>query len=284
MTESSSYRDLDRPPLRESALGRAVTRPPSLWRELRVLEEVGSTNAVVAAEAKAGAAEGLVVAAELQTAGRGRLDRVWTTPPRSAVLVSMLLRPAPVPPIRWGWLPLLAGVALAQSLDQLAGLPSTAQVALKWPNDLLIDGRKAAGVLAEVVAGVNGGAVVVGVGLNVTTRAEELPALDATSLSEAGAGDTDRDTLLRGLLRAMASWYDAWRRVGGDPRLCGLDTAYRESCDTLGAPVRVTMPSGELLEGTTCDIDPDGRLMVETGSTTRFVSAGDVQHVHTTAQ
>src|SRR5262245_33528909 len=138
---ASPYADLSRPPLQAAPLRRALVG--RLWTDVRVVTETGSTNADLVAAARTGAAEGLVLVAESQTAGRGRFDRVWQAPPRSSLTLSVLLRPS-VSPARLGWLPLLTGVALAESVGRIA----VVDAALKWPNDLLLDGRrKVAGIL-----------------------------------------------------------------------------------------------------------------------------------------
>src|ERR1039458_8162031 len=156
-----------RPPLDAAALNARLVRPGGLWREIRVTGETGSTNADLLAEARAGAAEGLVLVAETQTAGRGRLDRSWSSPPRAALTVSVLLRPVAVPPAARAWLPLLTGIAVAAALRARAGVTA----GLKWPNDVLVADRKIAGILAEA----HGDAIVAGVGLNVTLTGAELP-------------------------------------------------------------------------------------------------------------
>ena len=129
----SPYADLSRPPLRASALSRALVAPGGVWSEVRVVAETGSTNADLAALARDGAPEGLVLVAERQTAGRGRLGRTWTAPARAGLTVSVLLRPS-VPVARLGWLPLLAGLALAESVGRVAMVDAV----VKWPNDLLV--------------------------------------------------------------------------------------------------------------------------------------------------
>ncbi|MEU7902687.1 biotin--[acetyl-CoA-carboxylase] ligase [Actinoplanes sp. NPDC049118] len=284
---SSPYADLDRPPLTERALQRALIVPGGLWRQVEVRAETGSTNADAAAAARDGAGEGLVVVAEQQVAGRGRRDRQWVSPPRAGLTLSLLLRPgaadegrgwAPAPQHTWGWLPLLAGVALLETVQRLAELDAS----LKWPNDLLIrtgtGDAKAAGILAEV----SGDAVVVGIGLNVTTRPEELPGttgLPATSLRAAGAKATDRDPLLRSLLRGVAQWYGGWREADGDAEMCGLLAAYQRGCSTIGRNVRVLLPQGRELTGTATTVDGYGQLGVRTADGERRVSAGDVLHV-----
>ena len=271
----SPYSDLQRPPLSARSLERALLVPGGLWRRLALKEETGSTNADVADAARAGAAEGLIVVAEQQVAGRGRRDRVWVSPARAGLTVSVLLRPGDVPQRHWAWLPLLAGVALRDAVQRIAEVDA----ALKWPNDLLVGDGKAAGILAEVT----GDAVVLGIGLNVTTRADELPpttGLPATSLLLAGARSTDRDPLLRALLRGLAQWYAGWREAGGDAEMCGLLGAYRRGCATLGRQVRVQLPGGEELAGEATTVDPDGQMVIRTADgTTHRISAGDVVHV-----
>ncbi|SCE74256.1 biotin--[acetyl-CoA-carboxylase] ligase [Micromonospora mirobrigensis] len=287
----SPYTDLDRPPLSAARLARALTGPHGPWRRLELRAETGSTNADVVDAARAGEPEGLVLVAERQTAGRGRRGRVWQSPPRAGIATSVLLRPgeadpergwSPIAPAAYGWLPLLAGVAVAEAVALLAELDA----GLKWPNDLLIDGAKCAGVLAEAVPG-NGPtqppAIVVGIGLNVTLRADELPenptGLPATSLLLAGATATDRDPLLRALLRALADWYARWRSAGGDAVACGLRDAYLAACATVGREVRVLLPDGAEFRGTATGVDADGQLIVRGPDGERRLAAGDVLHL-----
>ena len=273
---SSPWSDLDRPPLRGAALERAVLRPGGLWTSLRVVAETGSTNSDLAAEAARGAAAGAVLVAEEQTAGRGRLERRWSAPARSGIFLSMLLRPDGVSKQRWGWLPLLVGVAAASAISQVAGV----EVRLKWPNDLLVevDGgeRKLGGILAELA----GDAVVVGIGLNVSLREDELPVPGAGSLVLAGAAVTDREILLRALLRSFDELYADWAGAAGDPEASGLRAAYAAQCATLGRSVRVELPGGRELLGEAVAVDGDGRLVVRDGAgEERAVGAGDVLHV-----
>ncbi|HKE52633.1 MAG TPA: biotin--[acetyl-CoA-carboxylase] ligase [Actinomycetes bacterium] len=276
---TSPYRDLDRPPLREADLRRALLAPPGavepgLWRDIRVVDSTASTNADLLAAAQAGGPEGTVLVAEEQTAGRGRLDRGWVAPARSGLTFSALLRPNRVPPARRGWLPLLAGVAAAEALSALA---TEVLVRLKWPNDVLAGPaeRKMGGILVELV----GDAAVVGVGLNVTLRTDELPAPTATSLAIEGA-QVDRDSLLRAVLRRLAGRYESWIEGAGDPEPSGLRTAYVELCGTLGRPVRVVRAAQPDLLGTATGIDAFGQLVVDTADHgPHTVGAGDVIHV-----
>lgn len=301
MVPTSPYADLTRPPLSRTALGRALVVPGGLWTEVRVVAETGSTNADVMMAAQAGAPEGLVVIAERQVAGRGRLDRRWLAPAQAALTFSVLLRPTAG---RVSWLPLLAGVAMADAVGRLAEV----EVALKWPNDLLVrlpagGWGKVAGLLAEAgtgaeprtgaeartAAGARAGAgtdvVVIGIGLNVTQRADELPPpLDATafpptSLALVGAALTDRSPLLKGCLRALAERYQAYQDADGDPVGSGLADAYRERCATIGQEVTVSLPGGTVLRGRASEVDGDGRLLVVGAHGTRALAAGDVHHV-----
>ena len=271
MTDRSPFADLDRPPLREADLRRALVVPGGLWSELTVVRETGSTNADLAERARQGAPEGLIEIAEQQTAGRGRLARQWQSPPRAGVALSVLLRPT-VPAARLGWLPLLAGVALAETVRKV----STVDALLKWPNDLLLGDRKCAGILAEAV----GTAVVVGIGLNTTLREDELPRPDATSLQLAGAEVHDRDPLVRQLLRSLAQRYQSWVDLDGDPDGSGLRESYLFHCGTLGRRITVELPDGAVLRGVAAGVDTDGRLLVtEDDGRQRAVAAGDVVHV-----
>ncbi|GAB1643085.1 biotin--[acetyl-CoA-carboxylase] ligase [Krasilnikovia sp. MM14-A1259] len=285
---ASPYADLERPPLVARSLERGLLTPGGFWRRLDLRDETDSTNADVAAAARAGEPEGLIVVAEQQLAGRGRRGRDWVSPPRAGLTVSVLLRPgasvpargwSPVPPRAYGWLTLLAAEALRATVEKLAGLDAV----VKWPNDLLVrtsaGEAKCAGILAEIVDD----AVVLGIGLNVTTRPGELPdtptGLPATSLQAAGAEMTDRDPLLRSLLRGLAQWYEGWRDTDGDAEMCGLLAAYRNGCATVGRPVRVLLPAGDEIAGQVVTVDPDGQLVIRTADAERRVSAGDVVHV-----
>ncbi|KOU59154.1 biotin--acetyl-CoA-carboxylase ligase [Streptomyces sp. MMG1533] len=277
-SDDSRWSDLDRPPLNGASLRRALVRDGALWSGVEVVQHTGSTNAdLVALAAQGKAAEGAVLVAEEQSAGRGRLDRRWTAPARSGLFFSVLLKPGDIPVARWGWLPLLTGVAVATGLSRVAGVDT----ALKWPNDLLVtvDGeeRKAGGILAER-AGDDG--VVVGIGINVTLRADELPVPQAGSLALAGAVNTDRDPLLRGVLRSLEDWYGRWRAAGGDPAASGLQETYAAGCATLGRMVRAELPGGRSVVGEAVAVDGDGRLVLATADGVQEpVGAGDVVHL-----
>lgn len=264
----------DRSPLRQDALRRDLVAPAGPYAALDVVATVASTNTELAAAARQGAPDRSVLVAEHQTAGRGRVARHWVAPARSGLELSVLLRLTEVPQVRWGWVPLLAGVVLCRTVSTLGTLPAV----LKWPNDLLLGTgrRKVAGILAEVVSGP---AVVVGIGLNVTLRADELPVPSATSLAIERAACTDRDLLLRALLRSLDSELRVWCDHHGDPIATGLWDAYRRHCATLSEQVRVELAGHPTLTGTAVDVDTEGRLVVLSDGQRVALSAGDVTHV-----
>jgi BirA family biotin operon repressor/biotin-[acetyl-CoA-carboxylase] ligase len=252
-----------------------------LWREIRVVAETGSTNADLVAAARAGEPEGLVLVAEAQRAARGRLGRRWESPPGAGLTFSVLLRPAGVPPSSLGWLPLLAGVAVAVGVAAASGV----QARLKWPNDVLVGERKLAGILAEGW----GGAIVIGAGINVTQQRGDLPTETATSLLLEGGpvGEpTFRERLLAQVLAAFSHWYLAWRDQPspGDAQACGLRAEYLRRSATVHHDVSVLLPGERLLTGQATDVDLAGSLELLTIGGPVKVSAGDVVHVRPVAE
>jgi BirA family transcriptional regulator, biotin operon repressor / biotin---[acetyl-CoA-carboxylase] ligase len=249
-----------------------------LWREVRTVGETGSTNADLLAAARAGEPEGLVLVARSQTAGRGRLGRQWQSPPGTALTFSVLLRPAEVPPPALGWLPLLTGVAVTSAVTGVSAVPTR----LKWPNDVLAGRAKLGGILAEAWDS----AVVIGTGLNVSQRRDQLPAT-ATSLSiAAGTGQpVSRQQLLEAVLASLARWYLAWRDQPspGDADACGLRAEYLRRCATVGQEVTVMLPDGQSVSGRASGVDRAGQLEVLTAAGPVQVSAGDVVHVRPAA-
>jgi len=277
-----------------AAVRTAVLRPDGLWRAIDVTEVTGSTNADLLALAADGAPEGLVLAAEQQRAGRGRMGRAWVAPPRAALTFSLLLRPTAAQKTRHGWLPLLAGLATAEAVRAVTPVDAR----LKWPNDVLagagntlaggsggvVPPGKLGGILTEAAAG----AVVVGIGLNVSTEPDELPppgpgpagSLAPTSLRIAAPPGPDRAVLLAAILTGFERRYRAWTRAFGDQERSGLGAGYARLCSTIGQRVRVELPGGGLLTGLASGIDADGRLLVRTGPDADLpVAAGDVVHL-----
>jgi BirA family transcriptional regulator, biotin operon repressor / biotin---[acetyl-CoA-carboxylase] ligase len=278
----SAYNDLDRPPLDERSVQRALMAPGGFVSALRVLPSVESTNTALAEAAADGAPHASVLVAEEQTAGRGRLGRNWTAPARSGLFTSILLRPE-LPPVSWTWLPLLAGLAAREAVARASQL----EIGLKWPNDLVVaEGeladRKLGGILCETVPGAT--AVVVGIGINVTLREHELPVPQAASLALAGAVSSDRDTLLRALLRSFGSWYGRWSQAGGDAEACGLRDAYTRACVTIGREVRAELPGDRIVTGCASGVDGAGALLVAAADQREVaVGAGDVVHLRPAA-
>lgn len=258
---------LSKPTLRAELLA-----PDGPYADVRVVASTGSTNADLV-QAAAESPDRTVLIADEQTAGRGRLARTWTSPKGAGLYVSVLLRPTEVPAAARGTLAMVAGLALVDLAERL----NVAKAQVKWPNDLLIDGAKAAGVLAESAAD----AVVVGIGLNVHPMGAVEPgpgALPATSLSEHMAAEPDRTTVAVDLLRALAARENAWRAAGG--RLpAAVREEYKGRCASIGAGVKVQLPDGAELEGTGVDVDADGMLVVDTADGRTSVAAGDVVHV-----
>jgi len=260
-------------PLNAVRLRAAVGGPESVWTDIRVVAETGSTNEDALKQAADGANEGLVIAADSQTAGRGRQGRQWLTRPGAALTFSVLLRPQPVPQAARGWVPLLAGVAVVFGLRQATGIGAR----LKWPNDVLAGDGKLAGILAEQ----SGDAIVVGIGVNILGTERDLPVATATSLERCGAGGTDRTDLLAAILREFERRYLHWRETGpGDAAASGLEQEYKSLCGTLGRQVCVQLPGGRELAGLAVDVDPAGQLLVSPHRGDLVaVSAGDVVHV-----
>ena len=263
-----------RRPLDEAALRAALTGGRALWSAVRVVAETGSTNADALAAARDGAAEGLVIAAEAQAAGRGRLGRGWQSLPGRSLTFSVLLRTAAVPAGARGWVPLLTGVAVARAVRRATGV----QARLKWPNDVLAGAGKLAGILAEQA----GDAIVVGVGLNVLGTTADLQVATATSLELLGAGEADRTELLAEILTEIECWYLPWRDTpAGDADASGLRQEYLRLSATVGARVRVLLPGAPDLVGLAVAVDETGRLLVRPDGQADPVpvSAGDVIHV-----
>lgn len=234
---------------------------------MEVLPSAPSTNALLAQRAREGAPGGLVLVTEHQTGGRGRLDRTWQTPAGSALTFSVLLRPQ-VPPGRWPWLPLLTGLAVRGGLADCG-----VAAGLKWPNDVLVGGRKIAGILAERVESDHGPAAILGMGINVEMSAEELPVPTATSLRVEG-NDTDREELLVAIVDRLNDLLPLLPEPA-DP----LRRQYQEACVTLGLTVRAELPAGRELTGVATGVDESGRLLVDPGTGAVPIAAGDVVHL-----
>lgn len=237
-------------------------------RTIEYRESVGSTNELAKQMARAGAPEGLLVIADEQTAGKGRLGRAWATPRGSALAISLLLRPD-LPPYHAPRITLAAAVAVCEAVREVTGL----QAGIKWPNDLQIGGRKFCGILTEMEAEIDRVAfVVLGIGLNVHLAQEEMdPAFreSATSLAMEGAAGVRRAALVQA---TMARLEPICQDLTGG-RFDRVLDRWRALSVTLGSPVRVLNLSGEThLEGTAEAVDEEGALLVRDG-------AGQLQRV-----
>lgn len=229
------------------------------WR-VSVVELTASTQSDLVALVRAGDARaGDVIAAEYQSAGRGRLTRTFDAPKSSALLFSFYIEPQRNRD-DWGWIPLIAGVSVAQILSQF-----NAQV--KWPNDILIDNKKVAGLITEVI----GNGVVIGIGINVAMEPLELPVPTATSLFIEGAQSLTRNQLLPDLLKIFETNFMNWD--------CGSDeikATYGQMSATIGRKVRVEYPDGQIESAQAVSISGRGELVLDTGA---HVQAGDIVHL-----
>jgi BirA family biotin operon repressor/biotin-[acetyl-CoA-carboxylase] ligase len=266
-----------------SAVMKSIRKGGGSWRSVTVFSQIASTNTVGSALAAAGCPSGVILVTDLQTAGRGRLDRQWQAPAGTSAMFSVVLHPDG-PDHEWGILPLLAGVALCEAIEFVTGV----QASLKWPNDLIIRdedapsgrGGKVGGILAERDAAT--GAIILGVGINVDLAEEDLPVPGATSLTLAGVPRPRRAKLIGRALSRIEHWFTAWDAVGTDEaaldRLLG---GYRERCLSIGVPLRVARPGAEDLVGVGAGIGPTGELIVDVDGTVVPVVVGDVVHATT---
>ena len=229
-----------------------------------------------------------VLTAEYQTAARGRLDRHWEAPPLSSVSVSVVLRPAnaegrPLPTQSYSWLSLIAALALRETLLDTAGIPAE----LKWPNDVLVRGKKIAGILAQLGPMTDGAVppVILGTGLNVNLREADLPVPTATSVVLEAPRTADRTELLKSYLSHFAVLYRSFCNADGDPAagLAGGPSLHKRIeavMTTLGKQVRAQLPGDHEIIGHASRLDEYGSLLVvDRESREHVVTAGDVVHL-----
>lgn len=233
-------------------------------------DSLPSTNTEAVRQAQQGAAEGVTISAGEQTAGRGRLDRVWISPPGAGLYASVILRPR-FSPNFWSLIPLMAALAVRDTLAETCGL----DVDIKWPNDILVNERKLCGILAETVETPSGRAAIVGIGINLTSQSfpEELREL-ATSLEDATKTTISADELLPSLLRAVGNRYVQLETDQGRREL--VDDWMAHSTYAFGKRIFVTSDD-ERFSGITRGLESDGALRVETETgEIRTVRSGDV--------
>lgn len=264
-----------------------LSRSTPLTSRLLWLDEVGSTNSDLVA--RVSSEEGnswpdfSVIATDNQIAGKGRLGRDWKAPAGASLAVSVLLRPhtpagRPLPPESLGWFGLLAGLAMTRACNSV--LPEGKRAMIKWPNDVLISGRKVCGVLSELVTTPDGMALVVGTGVNIALAEDQLPVPTATSLAIEGA-HRSMDELLAAYLTEFSRITKVFVSAAGNVRSSGLLDQIRDECDTIGRSVRVELPTGDNPVGTAIGINEEGSLVVEMANCAEplVVSAGDVTHL-----
>ena len=249
--------DTPRAPLDQSRITAALSR---YWR-VSVVDLTTSTQDDLAAKANAGEAKnGDVIIANYQSAGRGRLDRTFIAPASTALLFSIYLQPQRERD-DWGFLPLLVGFSIADTLRKI-----NVNVSIKWPNDLLIDEMKLGGIISTAA----GSGVVIGIGINVSTTASELPVETATSLKLAGVSKLDRNFLLPLLLNAFETDFTAWDQ--GESFL----EKYSQLSATRGREVTIIGPAESAMRSRAQTFDEQGRLHLEDG---QIVTVGDVIHL-----
>lgn len=253
-----------------------LARADQVWPPARYEVETRSTNADALAAAGAGAPPWTIVVADLQTAGRGRLDRSWEAAPGTALLASVTLcPPVAAAPESLGWIPLMVGMAVAAAVGE-AGVT----VGLKWPNDVVVDGggaapRKLSGILVER----QGDWLAAGFGVNVEMDQTQLPVPTATSLLMEGASSARREQLLICAVTELRRLWDRWVAAGADADRAGLRVLYQAMSVTLGRRVAAALPNGEVVTGVAAGFDRDGHLIITTASGERMIAAGDVTHL-----
>ena len=248
-----------RTPLDEAEINSKIT---PYWR-VSVVELTGSTqNDLLQLVESNNALDGQVIVTEYQSSGRGRLDRTFEAPAQSALLFSFYIKPRRQRS-EWGFIPLIAGLSLLRAITTI---DTAMNVSLKWPNDLIINEKKCAGIIAQTTTE----GIVLGIGLNVSMTLEELPVPNATSLVIEGSSITDRNFLLSHILNTFAELFEAWEE-GSE-----LLNEYAKASSTIGKKVRIDLPGGENIEATVARISDSGELVLDDG---RHVSAGDVIHL-----
>lgn len=276
-----------------------VDTPTTTWQSLEVADVTGSTNSDMVQRATTDpTCDRALLLAEYQTNGRGRYTRSFVAPPHSSISFSALIRTRTVTPQRWALLPLATGVAVIEGLrsalrevgvdagvgaGSASGAPGEIDLSLKWPNDILCNGGKLAGMLVEMAAvdrtypdGSSAAAIVSGVGINVTQSADELPVDYAVSLAMVlGDRTPSRENLAIAIFTELDRRVREWRQ-GGTAML----EDFVDRCSTIGQEVDVQLPGGAMAHGTAVDVAEDGCLLLRTaGGAVQAVRAGDVRHV-----
>ena len=266
--DTAARREASRGPLDADRLRAALPE----WNRVDVVELTGSTNADLVAQATEASDRTALIAAN-QSAGRGRLARQWVAPANSNVAISALFHPHGLSGEALGLIPLATGLALVDALTTTAGLPEE-KVRLKWPNDVLVGGRKICGILVEA-ASFKPISLVVGIGVNISIETDELPVPHATSLLLENAENIDRTDISAAILSALSRREQQLHTAPAQ-----LMADYRRVCATIGQEVRAEMPGDRVIVGTAVDVRDDGELLIRDESgTVHVVAAGDVSHL-----
>ena len=246
-----------------------------LASQFQYVEETGSTNTDLVSQA-ADLPDFSVLVAGFQSAGRGRSGRQWQAPAGSSLFVSVLLKPNGLSASKMSWLPLLAGLAIVKAINELQ---PERPAALKWPNDVLIEENKISGVLSELVSDLSG--VVIGAGINVKQKQDELPIEKATSLKIELSRAPRLDKVLVLYLKHLRDLYDSFVVHRGDAVLSGLRYQVMDNCVTLGLRVKAILPGEKEVLGEAVGIDDSGRLILlpDGAKSVMAVAAGDIVHL-----
>jgi BirA family transcriptional regulator, biotin operon repressor / biotin---[acetyl-CoA-carboxylase] ligase len=241
----------------------------SLKPKILRFESLPSTNTELARHASEGDGEGLSILADEQTAGRGRLQRAWSSPRGAGLYFSILLQPS-IAPDQWPLIVFVAALAVGDALSEACHVNTD----IKWPNDLLSGERKICGILAESVETPGGRAVIVGMGINLTPDVYPVElAPVATSVAEESGRAPERETLLAALLRALSRWYSLLHEIDGAEKIVAAWTS--RSSYANGKEVQVAN-GDEVWQGITRGVESDGALRLETADGIKIVRAGDV--------
>ncbi|MEN6508714.1 MAG: biotin--[acetyl-CoA-carboxylase] ligase [Smithella sp.] len=241
-----------------------------IGHRLHYYKDIGSTNDEAFRLGEEGAPEGTVLIAESQSSGRGRMQRIWYSPPGANIYTSMILRP-PVGTIQATQIPIAAGVAVAETINEFC--PGKASI--KWPNDVLIGGKKVCGILAQMkMSGQTVDFIVVGIGINVNLAREQYPhdiQEIATSLAIEAGREISRPDLIIRLYENMAKWYRELTRNG----FSAVRERWLNLSEMIGKTVSV-MFQNETVSGKAVGLDEDGSLILMTANNQKLtVSAGD---------
>ena len=233
------------------------------WR-VHHFYEIDSSQRALVAELSAGrASTGEVYLAEFQSAGRGRGNRTFESQPGQGMLLSAVLSPTGQPESRWGWVPLIVGVAACSAIVKTTGV----NVSLKWPNDVMIEEKKVGGIIAEKI----GHQIVVGIGINCLQDEANLPTENATSLQIHSLDKVNRQSLVINFLQDLAKITSTW-----EEKPFSVENKYRQLCSTLESEIRLTLPDGSEVFGRAAAISSNGALVLADG---REFFAADVTHL-----